>query len=118
MVSAMAERHAGGGRKRSHHLLRREARRRDPARREAKAAAPPPMTTAISTSDPNTDRVGGWLGWAIQAPLLRSTSVRVNLPFQCVMTSPPKICSIRRPSIFDRKGRWSPGRDVVMEPAG
>jgi hypothetical protein len=27
------------------------------------------------------DRVGDWLGWAIQASLLRSTSVRMNLPF-------------------------------------
>jgi hypothetical protein len=43
------------------------------------------MTTAISTSDPNMDRVGDWLGWAIQASLLRSTSVRTNLAFLRVM---------------------------------
>jgi hypothetical protein len=46
------------------------------------------MITAISTSDPNMDRVGDWLGWAIQANLERSTSVRANLPFLCIMLAP------------------------------
>src|SRR6516164_10120895 len=41
----------------------------------AKAAAPAPMRTAISTSDPNMDRAGDWLGWAIQASLLDERSV-------------------------------------------
>src|SRR5215831_9649087 len=36
------------------------------------------MTTAISTSDPSTERAGDWGGWVTESSLLRSTSLRAN----------------------------------------
>src|SRR5271156_1511572 len=71
------------------------------------------MTTAISTSDPNTER-----GWGIQTWLLRSTSLRASLPFPCVMTSLAKICSIRRPAIFDLQQGAEKCRNIIIPGRG
>jgi hypothetical protein len=59
------------------------------------------MITAISTSDPNTERVGDWRGWGIQTSLLRSTghSSEFTIPVrnhQCAEYP------IRRLAIFER----------------
>src|ERR1700730_6486131 len=54
------------------------------------------MTTAISSSDPNTERAGDRTGRAIQLSLLRWKGLRANLLFLRVMTILLKMVILSR----------------------
>jgi hypothetical protein len=69
------------------------------------------MTTAISTSDPNTERGGGRCGWSIRTSLSGSTSLGSSLPVLCVMNSLPliRVRSCQAAHVSLAATAWSPG---------